>query len=284
VLHEPHPWAAVAIWLRCRARHLIIWHHSDILRPWWASFTYGWLQRSLYRRAACVIVASRALGEHSSVVPRARRIAVIPFGIDVERFARLDEPQRQLAARLRNGATRPTALVVGRLVYYKGIDVLVRAAAHCNVALRIVGDGPEEPALRRLVASYRMEDRVEFVTNVPDAELPAYYHSADMFVLPSTHRTETFGIVQIEAMAAGLPVVSTKLPTGVPWVNQDQVTGLVVDPGDPEALARAIQSLADDPARRQTLGEAGRSRARLVFSRERMLRTFTALVEEVAAG
>jgi glycosyltransferase involved in cell wall biosynthesis len=124
-----------------------------------------------------------------------------------------------------------------------------------------------------------MEDRVVFAGRVTDEDLPAYYQSSDVFVLPSVARTETFGVVQVEAMAAGLPVVSTNLPTGVPWVNQDGVTGLVVPPGDAGRLADAIGRLLLDADLRERLGRNAAARASKLFSRERMIAAFKDVVE-----
>ena len=108
----------------------------------------------------------------------------------------------------------------------------------------------------------RLAARVLFAGRVPDADLPAFYQACDLLVLPSTARTEAFGVVQIEAMAAGRPVVSTNLPTGVPWVNQDGVSWLVAPPGDRAALGDALGRLLDDPLLRQRLGEGARRRRR----------------------
>ncbi len=99
-----------------------------------------------------------------------------------------------------------------------------------------------------------------------NAAVVPYYHAADLFVLPSVARSEAFGIVQIEAMAAGLPVVNTRLDSGVPYVSLHQETGLTVPPGDSTALAGAINRLLDDPALRETFGRAGARRAQEQFS------------------
>jgi rhamnosyl/mannosyltransferase len=114
---------------------------------------------------------------------------------------------------------------------------------------------------------------------VSDEDLPAYYQAADVFVLPSVAPTEAFGVVQIEAMAAGIPVVCTNLPTGVPWVNQDGVTGLVVPPEDSVALGRAIAMILGDADLRARLGRQARARADALFSRERMINAFRNVVE-----
>ena len=237
--------------------------------------TYGRVvQRALYRRADCVIVSSPALAAESALVRHARRVAVIPFGVTLERYEHVDEASRSRANRVVAAVPGPRMLFVGRLVYYKGLEVLLDAMARCEGSLVIVGEGPLEGALRALVTEKRLGERVLFAGRVSDADLPAFYQACDVFVLPSIARTEAFGVVQIEAMAAGRPVVSTNLPTGVPWVNQDGVSGLVVPPGDPAALGDALRRLLDDGALRQRLGEGARRRAQAMFSRERMVATF----------
>ena len=172
-------------------------------------------------------------------------------------------------------------LFVGRFVYYKGLDVLIDAMRDCEGTLLLAGDGPLESDLRARVAAHGLEPRVRFLGRVPDEDLPAYYRAADLFVLPSMARTETFGVVQIEAMAAGLPVVSTNLPTGVPWVNQDGVSGLVVPPGDAGALAAAIRRLQTDPVLRERLAHGAAARAQSHVRQARMVARFRDVVEKV---
>jgi rhamnosyl/mannosyltransferase len=297
VLHEPNPIAGSALFLRtpsgpsrlnevafdqpgwATSRRLVVWHHSDLLRPWWAPYTYGLVQRALYRRAECVIVSSPNLAASSSLMQWARRVVVIPFGIQIERYGRLDARQRAIVSALRATHAGPRVLFVGRFVYYKGVDVLVDAMARCAGTLLLVGDGPLEPELRKRAIALGIEDRVVFAGRVSDEDLPAYYQASDVFVLPSIARTETFGVVQVEAMAAGVPVVSTNLPTGVPWVNQDGVSGLVVPPADAGRLADAIGCLVANPELRARLGRNAAARAGDLFSRDRMIAGFRDVVE-----
>jgi glycosyltransferase involved in cell wall biosynthesis len=284
VLHEPNPIAGTALFLRTPAPRLVIWHHSDLVRPWWAPPTYGRVvQHSLYRRADCVIVSSPALAAGSGLVGHARRVAVIPFGVTLERYELVDAASRSRVDRVIAAIPGPRMLFVGRLVYYKGLEVLLDAMGRCQGSLVIVGEGPLEGTLRALVREKGLGERVMFAGRVSDADLPAYYKACDVFVLPSIARTEAFGVVQIEAMAAGTPVVSTNLPTGVPWVNQDGVSGLVVSPGDSTALADALRRLLGDGALRRRLGEGARRRAQTMFSRERMVATFKSLIETVVS-
>ena len=182
---------------------------------------------------------------------------------------------------IRKRIAGPRLLFVGRLVYYKGLHVLLEAAGHWPGTLMIAGEGPLEGELRARADALGFGDRVTFLGRISDEELPAYYQASDAFVLPSIARTEAFGVVQVEAMAAGLPVVSTSLPTGVPWVNQHGDSGLVVPPGDAVALGAAFRRLAEDHALRQQLAEGARRRADALFSRDRMLRAFRDVIETV---
>jgi rhamnosyl/mannosyltransferase len=116
-----------------------------------------------------------------------------------------------------------------------------------------------------------VEDRVYFHGYIDDKKLREYYRSADLFVLPSVESSEAFGIVQLEAMAHGLPVINTDLPTGVPWVSRDRKTGLTVPPRDADALASAIQELLVDDELRESLGRNARQRVETKFTEARML-------------
>jgi rhamnosyl/mannosyltransferase len=124
--------------------------------------------------------------------------------------------------------------------------------------------------LESLSAELELTDQATFVGDVDDAELPGWYQRADVFVLPANARAEAFGTVLLEAMASGLPCITTELGTGTSWIVQDGVTGLVVLPEDPGALAQAIERMKD-ASRRQQMREAGRARVEALFTQERMI-------------
>ena len=174
-------------------------------------------------------------------------------------------------------------LFVGRLVPYKGVDVLLRALVGVPATTVIVGGGPSSDALRAQAAALGHGDRVVFIDELDDADVTALYHACDMFVLPSVASNEAFGVVQLEAMICGKPVISTDLPTGVPWVNRHGETGLVVPPRDAEALRAAIMRLLGEPALRLKLGEQGRRRALADFTIEGMVSRTTAVYRELVA-
>jgi rhamnosyl/mannosyltransferase len=174
---------------------------------------------------------------------------------------------------------RPIVLFAGRHVPYKGVAVLIEAAAPLDVAVVIAGNGPMRPRWEALARHQTGPAIFSFAGEADDFELRALLLASDMLVLPSVTRAEAFGYVQLEAMASGTPVISTALPTGVPWVNE---TGLVVPANDVAALRAAIARLAGDPALAQRLGQLGQARARTAFSTSTMGDRFVAVCLELA--
>jgi rhamnosyl/mannosyltransferase len=190
------------------------------------------------------------------------KIAIIAGGIETSRFLpSVGSTQRARELRSLLAPSGPVLLFVGRLVYYKGVEFLVRAMSHVAATLLIVGRGDLHADLQRLVLQLGVEDRVRFLPDVPDSALPAYYQASDLLVLPSSDATEAFGLVQIEAHASGIPSICTDLPTGVTFANLHGLTGLVVRPGSAEALATAINRLLGDPQLRLEMGVRAQARA-----------------------
>ena len=145
----------------------------------------------------------------------------------------------------------------------------------------IVGDGPLRGELEALARELGVADRTRFARNVDTSELSALYNVCDLFVLPSITRAEAFGMVQLEAMSCRKAVISTELPSGVPWVNQHGVTGLVVPPGDSQALGAGIDTLLGDPQLSARMGESGRARVEREFSIGRLVDQTTSLYRSV---
>ena len=162
-------------------------------------------------------------------------------------------------------------LFVGRLRYYKGLNYLMDALRDIDATLLVVGSGPMEQEWRQYAESLPWGQRIVFCGEVPDALLPAYYQATDIFVLPATERSEAFGAVQIEAMAAGKPVVCTELGTGTSFVNRDGDTGLVVPARDSVGLSDALKRLLADESLRGQMGEAARVRAHTEFGEDTMV-------------
>ncbi|HXG55007.1 MAG TPA: glycosyltransferase [Vicinamibacterales bacterium] len=284
ILHEPNPWALVSCALARPQQPLAVWFHSEVIRPalQFALF-YHPLVRLVYPRARRILVSSPALAGHAKVLaPYRDRVTVIPFGIDASRW----QATPPIAARARDITAgvegRPLILFAGRLVEYKGVDVLLRALAGLDAHGVIAGDGPLRGHLTELAHTMGLSSRVRFTGEIPHDELVALYHAADVFVLPSVTRAEAFGYVQLEAMAAGTPIVSTRLESGVPWVNQDGITGLTVTPGNAAELRDALHALLSDRPRRERMADAARQRVTHEFSLERMGDRLVSVVDELA--
>lgn len=276
-LHLPNPGAVMAYLASGHRGPLVVSYHSDVLRQELLGKAFRPILSRFLERAAAVIVTSHRYLATSPVLWSRRDLChVIPHGIRVAQFQHCDAEE---AKKIRDRYGPRIAITVGRLVYYKGLDYLIQAMNQVRGRLLIAGDGPLRSRLESQVRAQRLSDRVVFLGHVGD--LVPYYHAADLFVLASVARSEAFGIVQLEAMACGKPVVNTNLPSGVPFVSLDGVTGVTVPPANPEALVKAMNSLLDDPARRAHYGEAARRRVQAEFSLELMTRRTLRLYELV---
>lgn len=287
-VHMPDPLAALAVWCgRPRGKVVLHWH-SDVVRQRIARHVYGPLERWLLRRADAVIATSPPYLETSPRLQSVRgKCVVIPIGAPPPEPA---EPRRIERIRQRHGGKR-IVFSLGRMTYYKGWDVLADAARHLpeDVVVVIGGGGPELPQYRALADDPGIAGRVVFIGPVSHADLEAYFALAEVFCMASTVRAEAYGVAVLEAMARGVPVVSTDIPgSGLGWLQQHEVTGLKVPPNQPRALAAALQRMLADPALRRRCGEGGRARWAEHFSAETMadltLSLYRRLLQPAVAG
>jgi rhamnosyl/mannosyltransferase len=276
------PMAHLAYELLPRSVKRVITWHSDIVRQRGLLRLYRPLLNRLLRRAHAIIAPTPAhisASEQLAPVRETARFHVVPFGFDLSRFAQRSALADEI--RRRHGGSF-FLFALGRHVYYKGFAFLIRALASVPQArLALGGQGPLTAELQRIAREAGVAGRVDFVGRIPDLDLPAWYHACDVFCLPSVEPAEAFGIVQVEAMACGKPVLCCQLGNGVNWVNRDGETGLVVPPGDVAALAGALERLRADAGLRARLGEAGRDRAYSAFSAQAMARGTLAVYREV---
>lgn len=166
---------------------------------------------------------------------------MVPSSIHIEDYVSVDQKFD-----LDISGTEKIVLFVGRLSYYNGVEYLIEAMQSVNAKLLIDGDGKSREKLENMTVSLGLEERVKFLGKVSNELLKYCYQICDVFVLPSVEPTEAFGLVQLEAMAYGKPVINTLLPTGVPFVSIDGKTGLTVEPRNSKALADAINKLLSD--------------------------------------
>lgn len=276
-LHFPHPTAVLAYLASGRRGPLVVTYHSDIVRQRLLGRAFRPALYRLLGRASAVIATSPDYVESSAVLRDFRALCrVIPLGIAAERFER---PDAEAVRRVRDEHGPRIVLGVGRLIYYKGFEHLVRAMRGVEARLLVVGCGPLRARLERERDRLGLRERVRLLGEVED--VTPYFQAADVFALPSTARSEAFGIVQLEAMAAGVPVVNTRLDSGVPFVSVDGETGLTVPPADPAALASALNRLLRDDALRARLGAAARRRVREKFTANAMADETMRLYEEI---
>jgi glycosyltransferase involved in cell wall biosynthesis len=278
-VHLPNPLAELSALLADRDVPVVAQFHSDVVRQRNLLKLYGPFLDAFYRRANCIVVPTpRHIGVSQFVSKYRNKCRVVPFGVPLSRFE-LDETGLRKVNKLRDGL--PSVLCVGRLVSYKGVEFLIRAMEGIKARLWIVGSGPLEDTLKHLAQQKGLAGRVEFLGQVSDRDLVAYYHACDVFVLPSITNAEMFGVVQLEAMACRKPVISTNLPTGVSWVNQDGKTGYIVSPGKVGELAKAIQKLVGDRLLRESMGEAGRARVEQDFTSTKMADAMLQVYQEM---
>jgi glycosyltransferase involved in cell wall biosynthesis len=271
-VHHPHPLADVASLLRAGGTPVVVTHHSDARRG-----IYRPLIRLVLRRARAIVVPSRAhVALSTELTGFESKVEVIPFGIDERRWMFVPPPPPDSV---------PRAIFIGRLASYKGLDILLRALERVpDLRLDVVGTGPEAPRLRTLAQALAVNDRVRWWGEYPDDDLPRRRADADFLVLPSVTVEEMFGLVVIEAMAAGRPVITTALPSGVREVNVPGTTGLEVPLRDVGALAQALETLSHDATLRRRLGQAGQRRVIEQFSQTQMAQRHIALYKRILEG
>ena len=288
-LHFPNILAAMmAAHLPSRVRLVVHWHSDVVGKGWLGRLVAPWVHRML-RRADAVICTSANYAAASPVLaPYADRIHTVPLGVP-------DPSQSSASCRLpvaiqRWLRGRQMVLSVGRLVPYKGFDVLINAAAHLpgDAAVVIVGDGPCRVPLQQLIESLGLSSKVMLAGHVDAEGLAALFSHATVFALASNLKSEAFGVVLVEALAHALPVVACNIEgSGVPWVNQHETTGFNVPVNDPLALGQACQRLLSETELRVRLSSNARARYETTFSQsitDAQLMAVYASVEQLKSG
>jgi glycosyltransferase involved in cell wall biosynthesis len=273
-LHMPNPFGAAAFLLSGFKGPLVVTWHFDVVRQRALNRLFKPLFSKVLSRAMAVITTSPNLAKSSDMLQAfGDRVRVIPYGIDHEPYERRDSE----ATTLRQRFGPKIVLGVGRLVYYKGWEYLIKAMSEVDASLLIVGDGPLREELELQAKTQGISDRVHFVGE--RNHLIPFYQACDVFVLSSI-RGEAFGLVQLEAMAAGKPVINTSLQSGVPFVSRDGESGCTVPPHDSKALATAINTLMANEPLRNRYGRAGRRRVQQEFSIQAMTNSIAKVYAE----
>lgn len=281
-VHLPNPMASIYA-LFNSGDNLIVTYHSDVIKGGIVGkilnslYTHFFL-KPLLTKADKILATSQNYVSGSKILQDySGKVEIVPYGIDLDIFNHDDN--RSIIKELKsNYKNKKVLLFIGRLVPYKGLEYLIYAMTEVvskfrDTKLIIVGDGPLTTKLKELVLRLRLNDYVEFVSGLHNTKTPPYYHLSDVFVLPSVYKAEAFGIVQLEAMACGKPIISTSVDgSGISFVNQNNKTGIVVTPRNPKALSDAIKKLLKAPKLRKTFGNNGKERVEKYFSKQVMVR------------
>lgn len=269
-VHHPDPMACLALLLSGYKGKVVLHWHSDIQKQRILLRLYSPLQKWLIRRADKIVGTSPVYLSESPFLQKVQHKTVcLPIGVD---------PMCPDAAGVRKIKDRykgkKIIFSLGRLVTYKGYEFLIAATKYLkdNYMILIGGTGALREKLQEEINSMHLRGKVKLLGHVSDEELPSYYGACDVFCLSSVQKTEAFGIVQIEAMSCGKPVVATKIPhSGVSWVNAHEESGINVMPGDAYALAKAIESIAENGAAYDRYSEGALNRYKKLFTKEKMI-------------
>lgn len=264
----PNPTAVLSFLLNRIDKPYIVTYHSDIVRQANLKKLYLPLESIFLNKASAILASSPNYIESSQVLKNYKnKCKVIPIGISIERICARHDEQNYILS----DGNEKFVLFVGKFRHYKGLHILIDAMKHVKSKLFIIGDGVLKKNLVEQVKNSNLSDKVFFFGELSDEEVYGYMQKCNLLVLPSTHRSEAYGIVLLEAMACGKPVVSTELNTGTSYINQHGKTGIVVKPNDPTALANAINFLLDNPEVSFKFGESAKEWVRTEFKSDKMV-------------
>lgn len=279
-IHHPDPMAALALFM-CGYKGKVVLHwHSDILRQKILLHAYRPLQSWLLRRADTVICTSPNYAKGSRELCRvADKLQCVPIGV-----APVITDSKAVSEARKLTGDRKIVFSLGRMIPYKGFDNLILAARYLpdDYAVVIAGSGPLYEPLRKLVADNGLESKVYMPGRISDELRNALMEAASVFCLPSVERTEAYGIVLIEAMSAGTPVVATEIPgSGTSWVNAHGISGLNAPCGSPHRLAEAIIKVTEKSDGPNSYGHNARKRWQELFTIDTFIDNITAVYRQL---
>lgn len=279
-IHHPDPMACLALRMSGYKGRVVLHWHSDILKRRVIMAAYKPLQDWLIRRADMIVGTTPVYVAQSQALKDVQdKVTYVPIGIDPIVFSK--DKAEEIQARYPG---KKIVYSLGRLVPYKGYTYLIQAAKFLpdDYMVLIGGTGPLKESLQKEIEIQGLQDKVKLLGFVPDEDHAALYGASKIFVLSSVMKTEAFGIVQIEAMSCGKPVVATRIPeSGVSWVNEDGVSGLNVPVENPESLADAIVRICEDDEKYVNFASGSLNRYRTLFSFETMIKKILTVYENL---
>ena len=269
-VHHPDPMACLALLLSGYKGKVVLHWHADIEKQKVLLRFYMPLQKWLLKRADVIVGTTPAYLAASPYLKSVQdKVCCLPIGVEPVL------PPAEEAAKIRSSYPgKKIIFSLGRLVAYKGFSYLVEAAQYLgdDYVVLIGGAGPLEAELKSQIQALGLEDKVKLLGRISDEEVVAHYGACTLFCMSSVFKTEAFGIVQIEAMSCGKPIVATRIPgSGVAWVNEHKVSGLNVEPMNAQQLAEAIVAIAEDENVYKTYCEGAAQRYRELFTKQSMI-------------
>lgn len=279
-IHHPDPMACLALFCSGYKGKVILHWHSDIQKQKMLLRLYQPLQDWLLRRAERIIGTTPVyLAESPCLKHVQHKTCCLPIGVEPVR------PRMKDVENIRNRYPgKKIVFSLGRLVAYKGYKFLVEAARYLSddYVILIGGTGALEDELNSEIETLGVQEKVKLLGRISDEELPAYYGACKVFCLSSVQKTEAFGIVQIEAMSCGKPVVATNIPqSGVSWVNAHGYSGLNVAPENGKELADAVMAIAGKEEDYRKYSVHAEQRYRDVFTKEKMIGNLLEIYNEL---
>ena len=284
-LHMPNMLAAFcAILMPPKVRLLVHWH-SDVINKGWLGRLFYPLQYLLLYKADAIVATSPSYVDASILLANFReKITVIPIGIDARRPAQkyICLPDK-LSTFI---GSKKIILAIGRLVPYKGFEFLILSANYLSPEARvvIVGDGPMRSNLESIINDSYLEDRVILAGRLSDDQINSLLYKSSIYCMSSINKAEAFGVVMLEALSCGVPIVATDISgSGVPWVNKHGLSGLIVPAEDPKAMAQACNQILSSERLRSQLSNGAKQRFSDEFTADlsisRILNLYSELLE-----
>ena len=277
--HFPWPFMDLAHFMARVNKPTVLTYHSDIVRQRNLLRLYAPLRDRFLDSVDAIVAASPNYLASSPVLDRYRdKTKVITYGLDKNTYPQAD-PVRLAHWRARLGPK--FFLFVGVLRYYKGLHILLEAAAGLDYPIVIVGAGPIEHELKQQAARLKLKN-VVFLGALDDADKVALLTLSYALSFPSHLRSEAFGISLLEGAMYGKPMISCEIGTGTTYINIDGDTGIVVPPSDPQALRVAMQRLWENPEMARQMGRRAEMRYQELFTSEKMASNYLSLYESLA--
>jgi len=284
-LHTPNPTMMMGLISVYKNQPLVVSHHSDIVKQKFLKYGLRPFEDYLYNRSSKVLTSSLEYIEGSKFLKLYQnKLNYLHLGLDTSEHSEPNEKAKAFAKSLTEKYPGPIWLAVGRLVYYKAYHIAIEALTMVKGTLVIVGVGPLEEELKTLAKKLGVYNRIVWLGNLSHDELIGAYHAATGLWFASNVRSEAFGLVQVEAMASGCPVINASIPgSGVPFVSRHNQEGLTVPVNNPAALAQAAQKLLDEPELHSHLAKQSQKRAKY-FNEQRMAKESLRLYDEALVG